>query len=286
MNIGDAYKHIISSLSGNYDIRESKNVAQIIMEQLTGFSNTERLLNKNNLLSLKDEQHLKKTIKALQKDTPLQYVLQEAWFSGMKFLVDETVLIPRPETEELVEWIVQNSNEVAFNKAGILDMGTGSGCIAISLKKKLAGIPVSALDYQTKIINLAKKNAAANNTKVEFYTKDMLQYEAMKSLPVFDVIVSNPPYVLKKEINEMEKRVWANEPHAALFVPDDDPLIFYKAVINFCKDHLKKDGYLYFEINPDWVDELKLLLQEKGFKKMHFKKDMQGKIRMVQAIKN
>lgn len=286
MNIGDAYQHIISSLSGNYDNRESKNVAQIIIEQLTGFSNTERLLNKNNLLSLEDENKLKKIIKALQKDIPLQYVLQEAWFAGMKFFVNKSVLIPRPETEELVEWITQNSNEVAFNKAGILDMGTGSGCIAIFLKKKLPGIPVSALDYQTKIINLAKKNAAANNTKVEFYTKDMLQYEAMKSLPVFDVIISNPPYVLKKEINEMEKRVWANEPHAALFVPDDDSLIFYKAIINFCKDHLKKDGYLYFEINPDCTDELKLLLQEKGFKKIHFKKDMQGKIRMVQVIKN
>lgn len=286
MNIGDAYQHIISSLSGNYDNRESKNVAQIIIEHLTGFSNSERRLHKNNLLSFEDEQQLKKIIKALQKDKPLQYVLQEAWFSGMKFFVNETVLIPRPETEELVEWIVQNSNEVAFNKAGILDMGTGSGCIAISLKKKLPGIPVSALDYQTQIINLAKKNAAANNTKVEFYTKDMLQYEAMKSLPVFDVIVSNPPYVLKKEINEMEKRVSANEPHAALFVPDDDPLIFYKAIINFSKDHIKKEGHLYFEINPDCADELKLLLQEKGFKKMHFKKDMQGKIRMVQAIKN
>ncbi len=286
MNIGDAYQHIISSLSENYDRRESKNVAQIIIEQLTGFSNTERLLNKNNLLSLEEEKHLKKIIKALQKDKPLQYVLQEAWFSGMKFFVNESVLIPRPETEELVEWIIQNRKDIFFNNAGILDIGTGSGCIAISLKKKLPEIPVSALDYQTKIINLAKKNAAANNTKVEFYTKDMLQYEAIKSLPAFDVIVSNPPYVLKKEIHEMEERVWANEPHAALFVPDDDPLIFYKAIINFCKDHLKKDGHVYFEINPDWADELKILLQEKGFKKIYFKKDMQGKNRMMLSIKN
>ncbi len=285
MNIGDAYQHIISSLSGNYDNRESKNVAQIIIENFTGFSNSERRLHKNNLLSFEDEQHLKKIIKALQKDKPLQYVLQEAWFAGMKFFVNESVLIPRPETEELVEWIIQNSNDILDNNAGILDMGTGSGCIAISLKKKLPEIPVTALDYQTKIINLAKKNATANNVQVEFYKKNILQYDAIKSLPVFDVIVSNPPYVLKKEINEMEKRVLANEPHAALFVPDDDPLIFYKAIINFCKDHLKKDGHLYFEINPDCADELKLLLQEKHFIKIDFKKDMQGKIRMVQAIK-
>lgn len=285
MNIGGAYQLIISSLAGNYEMREAKNIAQIIIEHLTGFSNTERLIHKNKVLPLAGEQHVKKIIKALQKDTPLQYVLGEAWFAGMKFFVNASVLIPRPETEELVEWIVDNKKEIDFNEAGILDMGTGSGCIAIALKKKLPAIPVMALDYQTKIINLARKNAAANKVQVTFLKKNLLQAEEMKSLPVFDVMVSNPPYILEKEIHEMEKRVWGNEPHAALFVPDDDPLIFYKAIIIFSKDHLKKEGHLYFEINPDFADALKILLQENGFKKVHLKKDMQGNIRMVHAIK-
>lgn len=285
MNIGDAYQLIISSLAGNYEMREAKNIAQIIIEHLTGFSNTERLLHKNKVLPLAHEQHLKKIIKALKKNKPLQYVLEEAWFMGMKFYVNKTVLIPRPETEELVEWIVDNKKEIDFNEAGILDMGTGSGCIAIALKKKLSAIPVTAIDYQTKIINLSKKNAAANKVKITFHKKNILRPEEMNSLPVFDTIVSNPPYVLQKEIGEMEERVWGNEPHAALFVPDDDPLIFYCAIISFSKTHLKKEGHLFFEINPDFADALKILLQENGFKKIHHKKDMQGKIRMVQAIK-
>jgi len=285
MNIGGAYQLIISSLAGNYEMRESKNIAQIIIEHLTGFSNTERLIHKNKVLPLAGEQHVKKIIKALQKDTPLQYVLGEAWFAGMKFFVNASVLIPRPETEELVEWVVDNKKEINFSGTGILDVGTGSGCIAIALKKKLPAIPVTAIDYQTKIINLARKNAAANKVQVTFLKKNLLQAEEMKSLPVFDVMVSNPPYILKKEISEMEKRVWGNEPHAALFVPDDDPLIFYKAIIFFSKDHLKKEGHLYFEINPGFADALKIILEENGFKKIHLRKDMQGKIRMVQAIK-
>lgn len=283
MEIGEAYKYILSSLSENYEQRELKNIAQMVIEFLTGFSNTERIIYKNKLLSKYQVKHLKKIVIDLEKNKPIQYILQEAWFAGMKFFVNESVLIPRPETEELVEWIFEQKNKIEWNEAGILDLGTGSGCIAIALKKKLHRIPVSALDYQLKIINLAKKNAAANSVQIKFYKKDMLNIDRMHSLPVFDLIVSNPPYVLKKEIHEMHARVWGHEPHAALFVPDYDPLIFYKSIIDFAKSHLKKTGNIFLEINPDFARTCIELLKDKGFTKIQFKKDMQGKLRMLSA---
>lgn len=283
MKLGEAYQSILSSLAGNYEQRELKNVAHLIIEHITGFSNTERLLHKNKELTIQQGKILKKVIIVLKKNTPIQYVLQEAWFAGMKFFVNKSVLIPRPETEELVEWIVENKNEIDCKESGILDIGTGSGCIAIALKKKLSPIPVAALDYQMKIINLAKKNAAANNVEITFYKKNILKIFSTQSLPVFDIIVSNPPYVLKQEIEGMEDRVWGHEPHAALFVPDNDPLIFYKAIIDFASTHLKKTGYLFFEINPDFAHALQHVLEVNGFTKIQFKNDMQGKLRMVSA---
>ncbi|MBS1730357.1 MAG: peptide chain release factor N(5)-glutamine methyltransferase [Bacteroidetes bacterium] len=285
MKVGEVYQHIIDSLKTKYEIREAKNISQMLIERLTGFSNTERLIYKNDVLNGESTRQLNHFMLQLLNDRPIQYVLGEAWFCGLKLLVNESVLIPRPETEELVEWIIGKNKNGTFDNAGILDIGTGSGCIAIALKNKLPDIPVSALDYQAEIIELAKMNADRCQTQIHFMQKNILNVKNLQSLPVYDILVSNPPYVLKNEMNAMEKRVWGNEPHEALFVPNEDPLIFYKNIVDFSEKHLKKEGQIFFEINPEQAPDLKALLEEKGFGEIILKKDMRGCIRMMNALK-
>ena len=209
---------------------------------------------------------------------PIQYVLEEADFYGLKFKVNSSVLIPRPETEELVHLIVKKYKNQAIN---ILDIGTGSGCIPISLQKNLPLAKNSAIDISEEALEVAKENAKINRVEVSFFKDDALNLLTSK-YPVFDVIVSNPPYIAMSEKNEMENTVTAYEPHLALFVSDENPLIFYDKIGDFALTNLSKQGFLYFEINQALAEETKKLLKQKGFKAQIIK-DINNNDRMISA---
>lgn len=218
----------------------------------------------------------------LQKEEPIQYILGKTEFYGYPFRVNENTLIPRPETEELVEWIL---NEVKDNKQqlSILDIGTGTGCIPISLKKNLPSANVSAIDVSEETLKVAKENASLNKAEITFMLQDILQTENLSRQ--YDVIVSNPPYVRELEKVEIKNNVLENEPHLALFVDDDNPLIFYKKIADLAIKSLTKNGLLFFEINQYLGSETIDMLKCKGFTKVELRKDFFGNYRMIKATR-
>ena len=216
----------------------------------------------------------------LLQHRPIQYVLGEAWFMGLKFFVNESVLIPRPETEELVSWVIdEHKNKGALQ---ILDIGTGSGCIGISLQKNLPSSKVTLLDISEDALGIAAGNAKKLGATVQTQQLDILDESAWASLPIYDVIVSNPPYIKKTEAESMAKHVLDFEPSLALFVEDDDALIFYRKIALLAVRHLASNGVLNFEINEMLGEEVVVLLEELGFS-AQLRKDLQGKNRMVRA---
>ncbi|GAB5564631.1 MAG: peptide chain release factor N(5)-glutamine methyltransferase [Winogradskyella sp.] len=231
----------------------------------------------------------------LKQQKPIQYILGETEFFGLKFKVNENVLIPRPETEELVDWILSCHSErsEASQQLKILDIGTGSGCIAISLAKHLPNAKVYALDVSHKALKVAENNAKLNDVKIEFINADILKYSnssfwedvAQRQMGFFDIIVSNPPYVRQLEKKEMKPNVLDNEPHLALFVENNEPLVFYNAIANLAVDKLNPNGELFFEINQYLGDEMIVLLKEKGLRDVELKIDLYGNDRMVKATK-
>ncbi|CAL2084739.1 Release factor glutamine methyltransferase [Tenacibaculum sp. 190524A05c] len=216
----------------------------------------------------------------LKLEEPIQYILGTTEFYGYTFNVNPGVLIPRPETEELISWVKETYSNNS-EKLSILDIGTGSGCIAITLKKEIVSAEVSAMDISEKAIKTATKNASLNEVAVNFIQHDILSTTNIEN--TFDVIVSNPPYVRNLEKEEIKNNVLNNEPHLALFVEDDNPLIFYKRIADFAKVNLKKDGSLFFEINQYLGEETKQMLLDKGFKNVVLKKDLFGNDRMIKA---
>jgi release factor glutamine methyltransferase len=205
------------------------------------------------------------------------------WFAGMKLYVDENVLIPRPETEELVEWIVKTVASRKSQVASILDIGTGSGCIPVALKKKLLSVEVHALDISEEALNVAKRNAAIQQTEINFHLLNILDRNLWKQLPKFDIIVSNPPYVTQGEASSMQKNVLQYEPHLALFVDDEDAMKFYKAIAEFGLKHLNENGQLFFEINEMMSKQICDLLNQYRYLNIELKKDLQNKDRMIKA---
>jgi release factor glutamine methyltransferase len=203
---------------------------------------------------------------------------------GLKLYVDENVLIPRPETEELVEWIVSDLT-IHNSQFTILDIGTGSGCIAIALKKKLPSSQLSALDISEAALKIAQRNASDHNTQINFFRADILHEEDIENLSRFDVIVSNPPYVKRNEAEDMRTNVFLYEPHVALFVPDEDALLFYRHIARFANSHLNENGCLYVEINELHAEDVADLFRASGFRSIEIKKDMQGKDRMIKATR-
>lgn len=216
----------------------------------------------------------------LKDHQPIQYVLGETEFYGMKFFVNENVLIPRPETEELIEWILKDTTN---EKLKIIDIGTGSGCIPIVLKRNLPDSEIFALDISQKAIETAKINAEFHQTEIQFIQKDFLNMD-FEELPEFDIIVSNPPYIAETEKNEMDENVVKFEPQSALFVPDENPLIFYERIIELAKQKLKLKGKIYVEINQNLAEETKELF-EKSFENVKLKKDISGNFRMIKINK-
>lgn len=241
----------------------------------------------------KDETRVFFTIlEDLKQQKPIQYVLGETEFYGLQFNVNENVLIPRPETEELVDWIMKDSKFKIQNSETIkiLDIGTGSGCIAISLAKHLPEAQVFAVDISESALKIAKENADRNGVEVEFIKANILESSlledvALRQMAFFDIIVSNPPYVRELEKQEIKPNVLDNEPHLALFVENDNPLIFYKAITDFAVDKLKSNGSLYFEINQYLGQETKQLLVDAEFEAIELRKDLNGNDRMLKGTK-
>jgi len=286
MTIQLAYKQLVAQLYEVYDEREAANIADMVIEHVTGQRKIERILYKDLPVSAEQQEQLKILTEQLLQHKPIQYVLGEVWFAGMKLFVNENVLIPRPETEELVEWIVdevQNGKLKIETGFSIVDIGTGSGCIPIALKKKLTNAEVYAIDVSAGALEVAKRNASEQKLEIEFIQLDFLDEDEWKTLPAFDVIVSNPPYIKKSEEQTMAKNVLEYEPHLALFVPDEDALKFYKAIAAFVKTHLKPNGKIFVEINEALAQQVTDLFKQSGFLQVTLKKDMQGKDRMIQA---
>jgi len=287
MTIEEARKEISDALKNIYEKNESDSTTEIVMEHLTRWSRSERVINKDLELSFAQKSTLSQIIQRLLLHEPIQYILNEACFAGMIFYVDKNVLIPRPETEELVDWIlkeIKTQNPIAIGSAyRILDIGTGSGCIAISIKNKLPGVEMWACDVSDEALNIARMNADALNATIDFVALDFLDKKQRRQLPNVDLIVSNPPYVPEKDKNEMKKNVIDYEPSTALFVPDDDPLIFYKAIADFGKEKLNTHGRIYVEIHENLGGQVIDLFQSKGYHSAEIKKDLQGKNRMIKV---
>ena len=246
-------------------------------------------LDRSLTITKEEQQPIFDALEALKNEKPIQYILGETEFYGLPFKVDENTLIPRPETEELVELIIDcHSERNKESQPSILDIGTGSGCIAISLAKNIGNAQVYALDVSAKAIKKATENAALNKVKVNFIEGSVLDKQQLELLfqdLKFDTIVSNPPYVRNLEKAEIQNNVLNNEPHLALFVEDDNPLVFYNAITEFAVDRLKDNGQLFFEINEYLGPETKALVETFGFKNVEIIKDLFGKDRMIKAYK-
>lgn len=289
MQIKQLAQKFLNDLKPLYQEDEAQTLFLFTIHHYLNFSRADYSLKKEQQISLDDLQKIETVLEKLREGKPIQYILGETYFYGLPFKVNPSVLIPRPETEELVEWIISvcNSSTTLNSKLStIIDIGTGSGCIAISLKKNLPNTKVFALDIAADTIATAKENAILNNVEVEFIQDDILhpQY-AIRNTP-YDIIVSNPPYIKEDEKPEMHQNVLANEPHRALFVTNENPLIFYDAIANFALKNLAENGLLFFEIN-EYLGKLTVdLLKDKGFENIGLRKDMQGKDRMIMASYN
>lgn len=274
-------EYIKKELAGLYPDTEISSFTYLLIGAITGYSRTEIIVNKYTNFSNEQRDLLNSFIEKLKIYTPVQYVLGQCEFMGLQFEVDPSVLIPRPETEELVEWILASQNNT--NSVSILDIGTGSGCIAVSLKHNLPKAFVTAYDLSYDALALARKNAAINEVTVDFRQQDILCPDDEKG--EWEIIVSNPPYIPDAEKIEIQPNVLNFEPHLALFVPDNDPLLFYRKIIEFAAKHLKTGGQLFFEIHRDRGQEVMQLLSEAGFAEIELRKDLSGNDRMLKAGK-
>lgn len=286
MTLQEARIIILKELNLLYDKSEAHNISDLILEKVSRYERSDQIRHSDLSLTPEQAEEIEKILLRLKQNEPVQYVLEEAWFAGMKFKVNKHVLIPRPETEELVEWLVKEASGPELPAISILDVGTGSGCIAIAIKKKLPLSKVHAIDISNEALSLARENSIALGTDIELICLDFLNEEKWKELGMYEMIVSNPPYVLQKEKETMHKRVASYEPTLALFVPDEDGLIFYRELAEFSLQHLKADGNIFVEINESCGKEVVNLFQSKGFHSVELRKDMQGKDRMVRGVKS
>jgi release factor glutamine methyltransferase len=280
MRIKQYRTQFIKELSPFYDAYEAESFFYLILEDKHKLRQIDLALNHELTFSDSDFIVWDSLLSQLKKEVPIQYLLGKTNFYGLDFEVNENVLIPRPETEELVEWIInENSKTDKTKKIKILDIGTGSGCIAISLAKNIPNAQVYAMDVSKKAIETAKRNAINNKTDVTFILQDVLNAEELKCN--FDIIVSNPPYVRNLEKEEIKKNVLDYEPHLALFVEDNDALIFYRKIAALAQNNLLENGQLYFEINQYLGCEMKDLLEKMNFKNIELRKDIYDNDRMI-----
>lgn len=290
MKLKDLERIFHIELDAIYGKEEVSSFFFMLIESLYDISRLQLALDVNIVITKEEQEPVFNALDALKNEKPIQYILGETEFFGLPFKVNENTLIPRPETEELVEWIINDEKQKEGDKKElkILDIGTGSGCIAISLAKNLPNAKVYALDVSKEAIKMAKKNAELNGVEVAFLEKDILEElnAELDSDLNFDIIVSNPPYVRNLEKLEMKPNVLKNEPHLALFVDDDNALQFYKAITEFAVSNLRGKGSLYFEINEYLGKEMVALLKTYKFDDIELKHDLFGKDRMLKGVKN
>ncbi len=280
-NIKECLDYSTDQLSGKYPVKEIHSMAYLMLEELLSMSRSELLSNLQRSLDASLTDNIKDIVSNLKKEKPIQYILGRSDFYGCKILVTPGVLIPRPETEELVHWIIQDTTG---KKVSIMDMGTGSGCIAIALAKNLDPATLFATERYKLSLATAKKNARLNEQNISFIQHDLLSSNTPDNLPAVDIIVSNPPYITNREKKQMRQNVLAYEPHEALFVPDNDPLIFYRAILTIAKTKLiPGTGLIYFEINERMGNAMIGLLKQYHFENIHLKRDLNGKDRMIRA---
>lgn len=294
--VRDCRKYYTGELEKIYGSDEANALIMILLEHYFGIDRIKIALDPELRLSESEMLTLHFAVKELLKNKPVQYILGETEFCGMRFFVDENVLIPRPETEEMVSMIVSRRDKACLVRTGcdvetdgrpsILDIGTGSGCIAISLAKLLINSVVTAVDVSKKALEVAKKNAAANDVNVNFINDDILNPKNPELfVNQYNIIVSNPPYVCESEKTEMRANVLDYEPSMALFVSDNDPLIFYRKILEFAQKALKPNGEVWFEINEKSGNEMKNLCHEMGFKNVEIIKDFRGKDRILKTTR-
>jgi release factor glutamine methyltransferase len=282
MNIKEYRTQFIQELTPIYDAGEAESFFYLILEEKKQLKRIDLALHPDLVFSEEEIGVWNAVLEQLQQEIPIQYLLGKTSFYGLDFEVNTAVLIPRPETEELVEWILESQkSKPESQKVKILDIGTGSGCIAISLAKNLPDATVFALDVSEEALATAKKNAENNSVNVTFIHQNILETEDL--LQQFDIIVSNPPYVRNLEKEEIKKNVLENEPHLALFVADNDALVFYKKIAQLAQKNLLPNGQLYFEINQYLGKEMVNLLEKMNFKTIDLRKDIYGNDRMTKA---
>ena len=271
-------KEITLQLVPQYSDSEARSIAILLMCKITGLSYTELLIHTPSL-NEEQKEELRKKIERVKKKEPLQYILGETTFYGRRFKCDQRALIPRPETEELTDWIINDvSND---GNIRILDIGCGSGCIAITLAKELKNSTVTALDISKEAISLTEENCKINNCQVECINDDIFNFSDAQ----YDIIVSNPPYICDNEAADIESNVIDYEPHLALFVPDNSPLKFYEKITEYAARNLRSRGKLYFEINRKYGKEMLLLLEKFGFINIELRKDISNNDRMIKGEK-
>jgi release factor glutamine methyltransferase len=278
----EVFENFKTKLLKSYDVNEAEQVTILVFEHVLNYKRIDISLNKEKSIEKKFENQFQEILNQLDSGKPIQYILGYAWFYGMKLIVNESVLIPRRETEELVHWIIRDLEVMARKEFSIYDICTGSGCIALSLKKKFPQCNIVATDIASDALAVAKVNSEKENLPVHFLEMDALNM-TIKANP--DIVVSNPPYVLSSEKALMERKVTDFEPALALFVPDNDPLIFYRKIASWAYTNLVSGGKLYFEINESMSEEVNNLLTETGFERVDRRKDLQEKFRMFRAIK-
>jgi release factor glutamine methyltransferase len=285
-SISDLYKSIVLEMSALFPDEEARAIADRLFEHYFLLSPMQRILAASNCAPDDHTAQLKIAVSNVLKHVPLQYLLGKAWFMDMEFDVNESVLIPRPETEEMVSLILKSIHvNKSFQTIDILDIGTGSGCIAISLKKHLPHSRVSAVDISKEAIAVAMRNAEKNAVHIKFENVDILDSSQWQMLPEYNLIVSNPPYITHTEKLLMQPNVLEYEPHTALFVPDENPLLFYRSIMMFAKTKLITGGTLWLEINEAFGHEVVSLFENDMFKDRILLKDMFGKYRFVKVTK-
>jgi release factor glutamine methyltransferase len=288
MKIKDYRIQFIQELSSIYDSGEVESFFYLILEEKQQLKRIDLALNPDLTFSNEEIQIWNSILEQLQQEIPIQYLLGTTSFYGLNFKVNPSVLIPRPETEELVEWIIGDGAVPRNDKdLKILDIGTGSGCIAISLAKNIPNAQVFAIDVSETALATAKKNAEINEVNVTFIQKNILEVVSLSAIEglnhKFDIIVSNPPYVRELEKQEIKKNVLDNEPHLALFVDDNDALLFYRKIAELAQKNLSQNGQLFFEINQYLGKEMIDLLQKMDFKNIELRQDIYGNDRMIKA---
>lgn len=284
MKLKELKIEVVQALSGGYPSEEIASFFVLLSEKYLELSRLELALQTERIISETEVEKFRNAVIRLKAFEPIQYIIGMTEFYSLPFNVTKDTLIPRPETEELVDWILEDIPQTTMWDGAVLDIGTGTGCIAISLAKNLPKSNISALDFSEAAVKIAKENAVINNVSVTFSIKNIL---TTKMLPKsYNVIVSNPPYVRELEKKEMQQNVLKHEPSSALFVSNSDPLVFYRQIASLAQQHLTVNGLLYFEINEYLGNELVAMLRELGYQEVVLKKDIFGRDRMIKCRKN